>query len=292
MSARLAECIEAAGSHVRVGSQVQGITVSGGGVRGVVVSHNSHGIRTVRAPLVISNADVKLTVDELVGREHFPEAFVSKIRRFEMAAPLFSVYLGLSMPATDLPGSSGSMWLVTDLDQDAEYELIRRGEMSDHPGVFVSAGTLKDTGRSSNGHTTLEVLALAPSQPSFWGVSEEQVRAWTYSCEPAYRSVKQRIQELCIDQAAQLIPGLRDSIIYAGSASPLTHTRFVGSTGGTGYGFAALPDQPHHQRPGAKSPIAGLKFCGANCQSWHGIIGAAVSGLRVAEEVLGARLLV
>ena len=47
------------------------------------------------APVVVSNADLKRTVRELVGEAHFRPETVERVLAFRMAIPLFAVYVGL-----------------------------------------------------------------------------------------------------------------------------------------------------------------------------------------------------
>jgi all-trans-retinol 13,14-reductase len=73
-------------------------------------------------------------------------------------------------------------------------------------------------------------------------------------------------------------------------ATPLTQSRFTGSTGGTSYGIAATPAQFLRRRPGTKTEIGGLYLCGASTRTGHGIAGVAMSGLMAASQVIGGGL--
>ena len=90
-----------------------------------------------------------------------------------------------------------------------------------------------------------------------------------------------------IAAAERVIPGLRDHVVFQEAATPLTHTRYTGSTGGTSYGIAATPAQFLERRPGAATPIAGLFLAGASMRAGHGIVGAMTSGVHAADRVLG-----
>ena len=75
--------------------------------------------------------------------------------------------------------------------------------------------------------------------------------------------------------ADRAIPGIADSVVYQESATPITHERFVRSTGGTSYGLAATPEQMLLKRPGPKTPIKGMWLVGASTRYLHGISGHA-----------------
>lgn len=90
--------------------------------------------------------------------------------------------------------------------------------------------------------------------------------------------------------ADHVIPGLRDQIVFQEAATPLTHTRYTGSTAGTSYGIAAAPSNPsspagrRRRSPGSSSRAP---RAGASMGAGHGIVGAMTSGVQAAERILG-----
>jgi all-trans-retinol 13,14-reductase len=290
ISDRLTDEIKACGGDVCLRCTVSRIEVKDGRVTGVVYTNRKGGEEFVSTNNVVSNADFKHTVFKLVGRGCFPSKFSDRIERFEMAIPLFITFLGVDIPPKRLSFGNSNQWIVNHADTDAYFDMIERGEFPENPAICISTPSLKTPGNPNVaplGKTGLEIMTMVPSQPGFWGLTEEEITTGEYRKNPEYCRVKQHIENACIDQAGRLIPGLRDSVVYRESATPMTHTRYVGSTSGTGYGFAAIPSQFLNYRPGAKSPISGLFFAGTNCQNGHGIIGAAMSGVSAAHTVIG-----
>jgi phytoene dehydrogenase-like protein len=293
MSNALAAAIEAAGGHVRLNTTVSKIDVEGGAAVGVTLEHRHRGQQQVGAATIISNADFKRTVTELVDRSHLPARFVDKARSFEMALPLFVVFLGLKIEPSDLPYDNCNLWLTDRVDVEPDYAQLQRGEMPSDPWIYISTASQKDPenpGIAPPGHSNLEVMTIVPSAPSFWGLEASQIADGSYQKVPAYLEAKQRIAEACIAQAERLIPGLRDAIVYEESATPMTHARYVRSSGGGAYGLAATPAQFLDKRPGAKTPVRGLYMCGTNCRAGHGIMGSMVSGVQAANAILGGGL--
>lgn len=293
LSDHLVDAIEAQGGHVRLRAPVSDIVVEGGRAVGVTF-HNKHlGPKTVRADVIVSNADLKKTVADLVGREHFPEKYARKIEDFEMALPLYVVFLGVDVPFSELPYTNQNVWRFTDVDFDAEYGALCRGEMRDDPWIYIATASAKDPHNDKlapEGHTNLEVMTVVPNKLSFWGVTQAEIDDGSYADNPAYVARKKQIDEACIAQAAAIIPGLEDHIVYSEGASPMTHSRYVRSTAGSCYGFSATPSQFLGHRPGAKSPIPGLYLCGTNCRAGHGIVGAMISGVQAAGAICGGDL--
>jgi phytoene dehydrogenase-like protein len=290
MADRLAEAIEEAGGDIRLRTRATRIDVEAGRVKGVTLDGRHHGLVRVAAPVVVSDADLKRTVLELVGAEHFPLAFVERVRRFEMALPLFVVYLGLDVPPSWLPYGNANRWVFGSCDFDAEYTQLARGELPERPFVYIATASRKDPENrriAPPGHTNLQVMTIVPAAPRFWGVDEASMRDGTYVASEGYRFVKEQVTQRVLAQAERAIPGLSRHIVYREAATPLTHTRFTQSTGGTSYGIAATPGQFLEGRPGASTPVVGLYLAGASTRAGHGIIGAMQSGVAAAERVLG-----
>jgi len=290
MADGLAETIEAAGSDIRLRCDVREITVENGRASGVVFDSKQLGTRRVTAPLVISNADIKKTVTELVGPQHFPARFTRKIEHSEMTLPLFIAFLGLDFPPEELPFGNGNQWMTDTIDIDKFYAGLHRGEVPEKPPILISSTSQKDPQNprvAPPGQCNLELLTAVPRKPEFWGVTEEQIVDGSYSTNPAYIEAKRAFGERCLDQAARLIPDIRDHVVFLETASPMTQARYTRATDGGPYGLAALPSQFLGKRPGARSPLPGLFFCGASCRAGFGIMGSMTSGLYAAEAILG-----
>jgi phytoene dehydrogenase-like protein len=292
MADRLADAIEAAGGDIRLRTRATRIGLQSGRVTGVELESRHHGALRVAAPVVVSDADLKRTMLELVGAEHLPPAFVERVRQFEMALPFFVVYLGLDMPPSWLPYGNVNRWLFDGYDFDADYARLTGGELPERPFLYIATASKKDPDNrriAPPGHTNLQVMTLVPASPVFWGVDEEAMRDGSYVRNEGYAFMKEELTRRVLAQAERVIPGLSAHIVYREAATPLTHTRFTGSTGGTSYGIAATPAQFLERRPGSRTPIAGLYLAGASTRSGHGIIGAMTSGMMAAEQVLGTR---
>ena len=102
----LVEALAQRGGELTLRSAVRRILVEDGRAAGVVLENG----QCVRAPLVVSNADARQTVEELVGGEHFPRRYRQRL----LAASAFDLGLrrlrghlarprGLRPRARDLP---------------------------------------------------------------------------------------------------------------------------------------------------------------------------------------------
>ncbi|HEU4538093.1 MAG TPA: NAD(P)-binding protein, partial [Polyangiaceae bacterium] len=95
ISDRLAEAIERNGGKILLRTDARRILVERGRVVGVELASKHLGVRVVRAPCVVSNADLKQTLERLVGPDHLKPKTLARTRAFEMAPALGVVYVGL-----------------------------------------------------------------------------------------------------------------------------------------------------------------------------------------------------
>ncbi|MAE94250.1 MAG: phytoene dehydrogenase [Deltaproteobacteria bacterium] len=294
IAGRLIEAIRAYGGEVRTKSPVQKVRVEGGRVRGVVVGRKGRRGTEIDAPVVVSNADLKRTFFELVGEEHLAEATAEHIRSLKMAVPLFCVYLGLDvdLAARGMPNSNHFIW--GDYDIEGVYDELDAGKLSSKAMCYLTAASLKDPQSqhlAPKGHTNLQIMTLAPREYGVWNVDRGPADGGRYHRDAEYRKRKSELVEQLIDTSQQLIPDLREHIVWKEAATPVSQERFTRSTGGTSYGIEMSCSQAGPMRVGPRTEIEGLFLCGASTPSGPGISGVLRGGLDAAGEVLEADLL-
>ena len=289
----LAESIEREGGKLLLRTKVERIVVERGRVQGVELVNKHVGRRIVRAPVVLSNADLKQTVSKLVGPEHLKRKTVRQTERFEMSPALGVVYLGLKRDLAAEGHPRTNYWIYPGYDYDPIYRDVREGRFPEVPGCYVTVASLKDptsTRLAPEGVTNVQLMSIVPSAPAAWGLTEAEVRDGTYGDSERYAQAKERYARSLFEVADQVIPGIADDVVYQEVASPFTHTRFTGSSNGTSYGISLVTEQFLGKRPGARTEIDGLYLCGASTRSGHGIGGVTMSGLVAASSVLGGGL--
>jgi phytoene dehydrogenase-like protein len=290
---RLAESIEAHGGKILLRARVLRILVEQGRAAGVELENRHVGRRVIRAPIVISNADLKHTVLDLVGREHLPAATIARTASYEMSPALAMVYLGIRRDLHAEGVANSNHWVYSDYDFEPEYAAARAGQFYSTPACYISLASLKDPSNprlAPPGVTNLQLMTVVPSSPEAWGTTPEDAASGAYRRSEGYQWRKHELCERLLDQAERAFPGLRRDIVYRELSTPLTHTRFTGSTGGTSYGIAVTPEQFLLRRPGPTTDIPGLYLAGASLRTLHGIAGVMMSGLMAAANVAGMGL--
>ncbi len=291
IAARLIEVIRAHGGEVRTHEPVARVRVERGRVAGVVLARTG---ATIDAPVVVSNADLKRTVRELVGEGHFSAPTVERVRAYRMSLPLFVVYLGvrLDLVARRMPNTNYFLWGSYDVERI--YEVLENGGIPDEDSVYVTVASLKDPTNprlAPPGYSNLQIMTLVPRDYGLWNVAPEHVGRGTYHRDLEYRRRKLALAERLIGVAERVIPGLARHIDWQETASPVTQERFTHSTGGTSYGIEFACDQMGALRIGPETDIAGLYLCGASTPWGHGIGSVLRGGVAAASAALGRDLM-
>jgi all-trans-retinol 13,14-reductase len=284
MAAHLIDLIQTHGGQVRTKALVERILVENGRALGVRLS----GGETIKAATVVSNADIKRTYLDLVGRAHLSAKTMRRVEKYRMALPFFSVYLGLDIDLSDqLPNTT--YWCYPHDDIESLYGDVYAGKLPEELPIFLTSAATKDPGNPRSappGHSTVEVMTLVPADRSFWRVTADPPDGKEYRRSPHYLEIKEQITEALIDRAGTVIPNLREHIVWREASTPVTHERFTRSTGGACYGLELATDQVGLRRPGAATEIAGLYLTGASTVWGPGIIGALTGGMGTASAVL------
>ncbi|MGW2181149.1 phytoene desaturase family protein [Streptomyces sp. NPDC001732] len=285
LAAGLVEVIEAHGGQVRTRSRVRRILVEDRKVTGVGLD----GGETITTDLVVSNADYRRTVLDLVGAEHFSKPLANRTRNARMGMPWLVLYLGLDIDLRDRPNAN-LWWYDTD-DIDGYFDRARAGDVDEVPFLFCSFASLKDPGNSTlcpPGHANLQVMTLCPPDYEWWGVGDGPEDGGSYRRNPQYLRRKQELTEATLRAAEKAIGPLREHITHLEAATPLTHERYTLSSGGTPFGMAEWGGTA---RPGTATHIAGLHVVGASTQAGNGVAGVMLGGISCASQILDQPLL-
>jgi phytoene desaturase len=284
IAANLLEVIHAHGGRVRTRARAERIELDAGRVAGVRLADGEQ----LRAPVVISDADLKRTFLELVGPQHLTRLTRSRLESRRMSLPLFCVYLGLDVDLRERMANT-NYYLFADWDQESAYDACYHGRFPAKPPVYMTVASVKDPHTRAiapPGCTSLQLMTIAPPQHAFWRVDQEPTANERYSRNPAYRAVKDEMAERVIDEATRLLPDIREHIVWKEAATPITHERYTLATGGTSYGLEHSPDQWGLRRPRPKTEIDGLFLAGASTFYAHGVLGVMLGGVACASAVL------
>ncbi|WP_256104933.1 NAD(P)/FAD-dependent oxidoreductase [Streptomyces sp. ODS05-4] len=284
LAAGLLEVIRAHGGALRTRTRVTRVLIAEGSVRGVEFAGGA--VETART--VVSNADYRRTMLDLVGEEHLPRRLAAKTRDARMALPWATVYVALDREI-DQPAN---LWWYRGDDIERYYDALRGGGADRTDFLFASFASAKDpvTRRiRPPGHANFQLMTLCPPGLERWGAGPDPAGRADYRRDPVYREAKDQLTESVLDAAEEVIGPFRDRLTHVETATPLTHQRYTLSSGGTPFGMAQWG--PVGARPDTATFVDGLHVAGADTRYGNGITGSAVSGIACAGRILGRRLM-
>jgi all-trans-retinol 13,14-reductase len=283
---RLSETIEDTGGAILLRKPVRGIVVEDGQAVGVSVEVKGGAIQTVRAKTVISNADLKQTLLELLPVGTLTDVQTEVVKGYEMAAAIFITCVGVSGDVADLGMGATNYWQFDTNDMEDFYDDVESGNLSPRC-AYITSASLKDphtAGHAPEGVTSLEIMTILSGNAAHWGIELDPKSSLKYRRNETYLAHKKQVEDNLINRLETLFPGIRDRIVFVESATPVTHARYTWAAGGSGYGLAATPEQFMGNRPGYRGPVPGLFLCGASTRAGHGIVGAMMSGYQAAKR--------
>jgi len=251
----LVEAIETRGGEVRLKTAVTRIMVEHGAAVGVVLANGE----AVRARAVVSNADLKRTLLELVPPEALPRRYRDNLAAAAPANSCFSVHLGIDF----VPAIRPSVHL---------HAPMRIG---------IAMMSKPDPSAAPPGHSILSLIHLVPYQEAkSWFAADGGTdwKAWRRS--EAYLRRKQELGDRMIAAAETVIPGLSQHIVYRTDASPVTYARYDWASFGSIYGMSRAG-----QLKGSKSPLRNLVIAGGG-NIGAGVEAVVISGAEAAEALV------
>lgn len=285
---RIADDIEAHGGTIALRHLVEQVIVEDGAAVGVRVKPPKGPVFDVRARCVLSNADMKRTMLELIGPQHLPDHWVTRANDFEMGGAIFMTYLAVTADVRALGMRATNYWQFDDYDSEGYYAAVDQGHPTPH-GCYITSTSLKDPdtpGHAPVGEHNIEIMTLVPGHSALWGVSDAAALSPKYRRDELYRDRKDVVEANLVARLEALFPTITDNVTFRESATPVTHTRYTRASDGTGYGLAATPEQFLKGRPGYRGPLAGLYLAGASTRAGHGVVGAMTSGQRCAQKIV------
>lgn len=270
----LAAAAQAAGAEIRTSAAVSRILMEGSRVSGVELADGER----IEAGAVVSNADPRSTIMDLLGMRQVEAGFAQRISNFRSKGHAAKLHLALDgLP--DFKGLSpaqlGERLLIAPSLVYVEHAFnpCKYGEFSPRPVAEITLPSVHDASVAPPGkHVLSAVVQYAPRDLNGgWG---EGKAAFTAAV---------------MDVLAGYAPDIRERTIAAELLTPEDIERDFRITGGHWHHGELSLDQFLMLRPVPKSaqyrtPVDGLYLCSAGCHPGGGIMGSA--GRNAATAVL------
>ena len=258
----LARCIEDHGGEIALATTATEIKLADGRVSGVQLD----GTDDVAAEIVVSNADARQTFERLLPADSLPERFM---RRLGKMRPSISAFLLFSAAKIDpaAHGLSHEHFVYDERDYDAIFDGVLDGKIG---GTWFSVPTMHDPSLAPEGEHVIIFSSLM-----------------AYDIGEPWEQAKPRYTEMMLEAAERALPGYRDAITFADSATPATFQRYTLAQEGAAYGWENTPDQTVPKRLDYRTPIEGLFLAGHWTHPGTGSIRCLLSGAQAAAAIEG-----
>jgi len=282
------------GTQTMVDALAQGIRDNGGEVllsslaeKILIEKNKAFGVRVVSSPLaqskgeggkltqpkeilgryIVSNSDACKTFFNLVGEENLPKRFAEKLRGYERAHDILVVYLGVD---TDLKkeGITPSFYMfsssydIEDMYVDIEQRILA-GKC---PPLSTPLYQLHDPTVAPEGMSCVS-MHFVPAPPPQWRWDAE---------------VKEKIADMMIRSAENVIPDLSKHIVVKEIGTPQTIEKYTLST----YLGWALRSGELSKKLDYQTPVKNLFLTGQWTKDGGNVLFTTISGLKTARLIL------
>lgn len=259
------------GVVVRTRARARRIVLLGGRVAGVELLDGT----TLLANVVVSTSSVRTTVLDLVGPEHFPQAYVDAARKLRGSYVAVQAKVGLNKKLVQAGAIVGAVGDDVDLlsvgqgDLVATFRAVESGKVPDILPVYCPVPTNFDPSLAPPGCQLLTACAVAPTGDV---TLEDPGRLW---------------EQALLSGLRRLVPGLDEHTIFVDCFGVGFIERWIGKEFGPAVSTGQTPDQVGRKRPPVYTPIGGLYVagCGAGGRG-VGTELAAASAMECVDRVL------
>ena len=266
VSEALAHSARDNGATIRTGMPVKRIVVENGRATGVETESGE----VFSSHIVVSNADPKSTIMNLVNPRHVEIGFTRRIHNIRMRGNAAKLHLALdglpTISGLDKKAFADRMIIAPDVNYvERAFNPAKYGETSPDPIMEISFPSMRDSSLAPTGkHVLSAIVQYAPYNLK---------GGWN---DDARKSFKQT----AIDKLAQYAPDLPERITASELLTPADIEKEFRITGGHWHHGELALDQFLFVRPVAGAaqyamPLEGLYLCGAGSHPGGGVNGAA-----------------
>ncbi|HEX2754890.1 MAG TPA: NAD(P)/FAD-dependent oxidoreductase, partial [Candidatus Limnocylindrales bacterium] len=280
ISNAIGSAARALGAEIRMEAPVERILVKDGRAVGVVLRDSGE---EIRADVVLSSVDARLTFLGLLEPGTLDGEFEEKIRRFKFRGSSGKVNMAVDrLPEfPSLPGVGehlrGAISFSPSVDEmEQAYDDAKYGHFSKRPYVDMIIPTLVDPTMAPPGkHVVSCFVQYAPYKLA------PELGTWD--------DQREAFGDAVVDRISEFSPGFRDSILFRNVQTPLDIERTTGLTEGNIFQGELTLEQLFFNRPVPgyarfRTPVRDLWLCGSSTHPGGGIMGA--NGRIAALEVL------
>ncbi|MCL6591056.1 MAG: NAD(P)/FAD-dependent oxidoreductase [Firmicutes bacterium] len=293
--------IKESGGELQANTLVKKIIVENNSVKGVITS-NGDFINAKKA--VISNADVILTLEKLIGREFLPSEMIRSLDKCYQNVPSLSYYIlnvGLDIDVKKVYGLKGDLTIYYPSHNILEgFKKINSGSLPDDFWVWMVFPSVNDATVAPKGHSVAIYSILVPyhceqnshvdANYKFDGFSSIGEKG------KSYYDFKENLTQKILNKVEEVYPGISAHITVKDLVTPQTIERITLNYKGSTLGVKVVPD---FERTGSyfsmgfkvETIINKLFLVGAWAERGFSAPAAMGTGRVAASKIIGKELL-
>jgi len=247
------------GVDICTGEWAEKILVDNGRTTGVCI-----GGRDIKATAVVSNANLKATVLNMLPETAIPDEFRGETEEMRLSPSSTQVYIGLK-EGEEIP-DIGDLLFTSTSPEFSSDELSLMNTQSRTFSVYYP--------KTRPGHNRCTIVAS----------SNSRYEDWASLTDDEYKAAKAALIERTLDGLDKYLPGVREKIVHLEAATPKTFERYTGHWGGASFGTKFEGLTISDELPNI---VPGLYHTGSAGIIMSGWLGAANYGAIVANKVDG-----
>ncbi len=258
----IAKAIEVNGGKVLTDKPVKKIILKDQKASGIELEDGTE----IRANLIISNADIRNTVNELVGRSEFEKSYLEHIDSLISSYAVIGYKFALEEVVIKDMMAMNLMEEFTPFETD-KYDIDPQDTPLRRVGFFGPVNSNIDPNLAPSGK---QLACFGASVP-------RKVHNWS------------KLKNVFLQDCYEFFPELESKQIFVDISTPLVIESLLGKKGGPVEGTALTPEQSGPFRISSVLPIENLFGVGDTCGTdTHGIgtQNAADSGIKLADYIL------
>lgn len=231
ISKALADGIAERGGLIRTSSEVKEIIVEKGRAVGVRTKDVEY-----RAPVVVSNADGRRTLLDLLPQGILPEKENARVRNMTYSYSMLIVRMALKHPVTDLK----LITHISVLDPERYEEDLLAGRFPEEMPLFMPVPSNFSPECAPEGQQLITAGAIIPYEtPNM-----------------------DRLEKIIVNTAEKILPGLKEALLWRHVTTPEGLHAAVSENGAI-IGLGQSVNQVSKRRLGVETVVPGLYLCGA-----------------------------
>jgi phytoene dehydrogenase-like protein len=247
------------GVDVRINCDVEKINVQSGRVQSVTVNG-----REIKTSCVVSNSNLRSTIFELIGEQHFDRKFIDDARAVRLNNSSTQVYMALK-PEEQIDESTGDLFF-TSTAPVFRTDLLLSRKITSRTYSFYYPST------RPQGRPRCLIVSSTNARYEDWANLPDQ----------EYEASKQDLIETTLDHLNGYLPNIRARLAHVEASTPKTFQHYTKHVAGASFGTKfeglavsrALPEQ-----------VRGLFHAGSVGIIMSGWLGAINYGVIVANDV-------